>query len=65
MSNIVQIGEIGLDLIHVIAIVLALGLGAACYKFRELLAHERTTREEAEADLTHAQQELKTQRAMA
>jgi len=65
MEPIIQIGETGLDLIHVIAIVLVLGLGAACYKFRDLLIQERTTREEAEADLSFAQQELQTQRAMA
>jgi len=65
MEPIIQIGETGLDLIHVIAIVLVLGLGAACYKFRDLLIQERTTREEAEADLSYAQQELQTQRAMA
>jgi DNA recombination protein RmuC len=65
MKPIIFIGETGLDLIHLIAIVLVLGLGAACYKFRELLTQERTTREEAEADLAHAQQDLQTQRALA
>ncbi|MFN3212883.1 MAG: DNA recombination protein RmuC [Henriciella sp.] len=65
MKPIIFIGETGLDFIHLIAIVLALGLGAACYKFRELLIQERTTREEAEVDLAHAQQDLQTQRALA
>ena len=65
MEPIIQIGSTGLDAIHLIAIVVALGLGAACYKFRELLGQERTTREEAELDLGLSQEELTTQRARA
>ncbi|MHA7899385.1 MAG: DNA recombination protein RmuC [Henriciella sp.] len=65
MEPIIQIGETGLDLIHLIAIVVALGLAAACYKFNEQLTQERTSREEAETDRNHAQQELATQRAIA
>ncbi|MEO0700098.1 MAG: hypothetical protein AAFY81_10370, partial [Pseudomonadota bacterium] len=65
MDPIIQIGETGLDLIHLLAIVIALGLGAACYKFNEQLGQERRSREEAETDRNHAQQELATQRAIA
>ena len=65
MEPIIQIGETGLDLIHVLAIVAVLGLGAACYKFRELLGQEQAVREEAASDLAHAQEELTTQRARA
>lgn len=65
MEPIIQIGETGLDLIHLVAIVVALGLAAAAYRLNEQFGRERTTREEAEADLAHATQELKTQRAKA
>lgn len=65
MEPIIQIGETGLDLIHLVAIVIALGLAAAAYRLNEQFGRERTTREEAEADLAHATQELKTQRAKA
>lgn len=65
MEPIIQIGATGLDAVHLIVIVIALGLGAACYRFRELLTLERGTREEAEADLAHSEEALKTQRARA
>ena len=65
MEPIIQLGETGLDLIHVLSIVAVLGLGAACYKFRELLGQEQAVREEAASDLAHAQEELTTQRARA
>lgn len=65
MEPIIQIGETGLDLIHLIAIVVALGLGATCYKFRELLGQTQKSLEENTADLTHAQESLTTQRARA
>ena len=65
MEPIIQIGETGLDLIHLIAIVVALGLGAACYKFRELLGQAQKSLEESTADLSHAQETLTTQRARA
>ena len=65
MEPIIQIGETGLDLIHVLAIVAVLGLGAACYKFRELLGQAQTARDETQTDLAHAQEELITQRARA
>ncbi len=65
MEPIIQIGETGLDLIHLIAIVVALGLGAACYKFRDLLGQAQTSLEESQADLSHAEESLTTQRARA
>lgn len=65
MEPIVQIGETGLDLIHLVAIVIALGLAAACYRFSQQLIQERQTREDAEADRNHAQQDAATQRAVA
>ena len=65
MKPIIFIGEIGLDAIHLVAIVIALGLAAAIYRLNTQFGQERTTREEAEADLSHAEQELKTQRTQA
>ena len=65
MEPIIQIGQTGLDLIHLIAIVVALGLGAACYKFRELLGQTQKSLEENAADLSHSQEALTTQRARA
>ncbi len=65
MEPIIQIGDTGLDLIHLIAIVVALGLGAACYKFRELLGQTQQSLEDSTADLAHSQDELITQRARA
>lgn len=65
MEPIIQIGETGLDLIHLIAIVIALGLAAAAYRLNEQFGREKIVRAEAEADLAHASQELKTQRARA
>lgn len=65
MEPIIQIGETGLDLIHVLAIIGVLGLGAACYKFRDLLGQAETARDETQTDLAHAQEELTTQRARA
>jgi DNA recombination protein RmuC len=65
MEPIIQIGDTGLDLIHLIAIVVALGLGAACYKFRELLGQTQQSLEDSTTDLAHSQDELITQRARA
>lgn len=65
MDPIIQIGSAGLDLIHLIAIIVALGLAAACYKLNEQFGRERIERQEAEADFAHAEQELQTQRAVA
>ncbi len=65
MEPIIQIGDTGLDLIHLIAIVIALGLGAALYRLNEQHSQERAKAEELEADLAHSEQELKTQRQKA
>ncbi|MEM9054601.1 MAG: DNA recombination protein RmuC [Pseudomonadota bacterium] len=65
MEPLIQIGETGLDLIHLIAIVTALGLGAVLYRLNTQHTQEKQLREEAEADLAHSEQELKTQRAVA
>ena len=65
MEPIIQLGATGLDLIHLIAIIVALGLGAACYKFRDLLGQTQKSLEETTADLSHAQESLTTQRARA
>ena len=51
MKPIIQIGETGLDVIHLIAIVLAIGLAAAVYRLNELYGRERQARTEAEQDL--------------
>ena len=50
MKPIIFIGEIGLDAIHLVAIVIALGLAAAIYRLNTQFGQERTTREEAEAE---------------
>ena len=65
MEPIIQVGETGLDLIHLIAIVIALGLAAALYRLNTQHQQEKARREELEADLTHTEQALNTQRAMA
>ncbi|MEL6857067.1 MAG: DNA recombination protein RmuC [Pseudomonadota bacterium] len=65
MKPIIFVGETGLDLIHLIAIVIALALAAAVYRLNTQYGQERKTREDAEADFAHAEQELKTQRAQA
>jgi DNA recombination protein RmuC len=65
MEPIIQMGETGLDLIHLIAIVIALGLAAALYRLNTQHQQEKARREELEADLTHTEQALNTQRAMA
>ena len=65
MEPIIQIGETGLDLIHLIAIVIALGFGAALYRLNEQHTHERSKASELESDLAHSEQALNTQRARA
>ena len=65
MEPIIQIGSTGLDAIHLLAIVVALALGAALYRLNEQHAQEKTRREELESDLDHSQQEAKTQRIKA
>ncbi len=65
MEPIIQIGETGLDLIHLVAIVVALGLGAALYRMNEQHIQERAKAGELESDLAHSEQELNTQRALA
>ena len=65
MEQIIQMGDTGLDLIHLIAIVIALGLAAALYRLTMQYQQEKARREELEADLTHTEQALNTQRAMA
>ena len=65
MEPIIQIGETGLDLIHLIAIVLALGLAAVVYRLYEQRAQEKVRRDELEADLAHSEQALDTLRLQA
>ncbi len=64
MEPIIQIGDTGLDLIHLLAIVIALGLGAALYRLNEQHGQERTRAKELEADLLQTEQALHTQRAV-
>ena len=49
MEPIIQIGETGLDLIHLIAIIVALGLAAAVYRLNAQHQQEQARREELEA----------------
>ncbi|MEO1553435.1 MAG: DNA recombination protein RmuC [Pseudomonadota bacterium] len=65
MDPIIQIGETGLDPIHLIAIVIALGLAAAVYRLNEQFTRERSTRADIEADLNHSELELARQRGVA
>lgn len=65
MDPIIQIGDTGLDLMHLIAIVVALGLAAAVYRLNEQFTRERATRTEMEADLNHSELELARQRGLA
>lgn len=65
MEPIIQIGDVGLDLIHLLAIVVALGFGAALYRLNEQHNQERLKATELSADLSHSEQELNTQRALA
>ncbi|MEM7327372.1 MAG: DNA recombination protein RmuC [Pseudomonadota bacterium] len=65
MEPIIQIGETGLDLIHLIAIVVALGLAAAAYRLNEQYTRERATRADMETDLNHSELELARQRGLA
>ena len=65
MDPLIFIGELGLDLIHLIAIVATLALAAVCYKLRELLGRAEAVREEVEADLAQSEEVLKTQRTRA
>jgi len=65
MEPIIQIGETGLDLIHLIAIVIALGLGAALYRLNEQHTQERAKAEDLQADLAQTEQQLTTQRLKA
>ncbi|MCR9193455.1 MAG: DNA recombination protein RmuC [Hyphomonas sp.] len=65
MEPIIQIGETGLDLIHLIAIVVALALGAALYRLNEQHGQASARAEELEADLKQTEQALHTQRAVA
>lgn len=65
MEPIIQIGETGLDLIHLIAIVVALGLAAAVYRLNEQFTRERGARTELESDLNHSELELARQRGLA
>lgn len=65
MQTLVQIGQIELDLIHVVVITLALALSVAVFLLHERYAREKNLRTEAEADLMHAENELDTQRTRA
>ncbi len=65
MEPIVTIGQIGLDLIHLIAIVLALALAAMVYRLYEQRGRDAQERADLEADLAHTSQKLETQTAKA
>jgi len=65
MNPIIQIGQIGLDLIHVIAIAAAIGIGVALFLMNGRWALDRVARADAEADLEHTAEKLETQRQMA
>lgn len=65
MEPIIQIGATGLDLIHIIAILLALGLAGAIYVLHDKYSREKSERAEIESDLELVSQKLETQRALA
>ncbi len=65
MDPIVQIGQIGLDLIHLLAIAAALGGIVGLFWMRGRWQLDAEARVDAETDLEHTMQKLETQRAKA
>ena len=65
MDPLIQIGDIALDLIHLLVIIAGLVAAAMAYRMHERSKRDRELREDAEADFSHAEQELRTQRAVA
>ncbi|MEO0548774.1 MAG: DNA recombination protein RmuC [Pseudomonadota bacterium] len=65
MEPLIQIGEVGLDLIHLLAITATLVLAGLVYHFVSKLSLSEAARQDAEADLEHTSQQLETQRAKA
>ncbi len=65
MGIIIQIGEVGLDAIHLVFFVLSLGVGAALYRLNEQFSRAKEDASEVEADLEHTSQQLETQRRAA
>jgi len=64
METIIQIGETGLDPIHLFAIGAAAILAIAAFLLNDRRAREQSGRMEAEADLELFTQKLETQRAL-
>ncbi len=65
MDPIVQIGQIGLDLIHLLAIAAALGGIGGLFWMHGRWKLDAEARTDAESDLEHTTQKLETQRATA
>jgi len=65
MDSIVQIGQIGLDLIHLLAIAAALGGIGGLFWMHGRWKLDAEARTDAESDLEHTTQKLETQRATA
>ena len=65
MDPIVQIGQIGLDLIHLLAIAIALAFGGAAYLLNDKRLQERSDKGRAEDATDTLDQKLETQRQMA
>lgn len=65
MTPFIQVGQVGLDIIHVLAIVATLGLGLGLVWMHDRWKRDRTARHEAENDLEQLGEQLKTQQAMA
>ena len=65
MDPIVQIGQIGLDLIHLLAIAAGLGAFGGLFWMHGRWKLDAEARIDAESDLEHTTQKLETQRATA
>lgn len=64
MEPIIQIGQTGLDLIHIISVGLALALGITAFLLNDRRNQEQQARQEAEADLALVTEKLEDQRAL-
>ncbi|MDJ0920337.1 MAG: DNA recombination protein RmuC [Henriciella sp.] len=65
MDPLIQIGDIGLDLIHLIAVGISLILAGGLYHLMSKRSLAEEAQRDTEADLAHTLQQLETQRARA
>ena len=65
MQPLIQIGQLGLDLVHVLAIAVSIGLGVAVYLLNEKRQLAERRAKQAETEVDTLDQKLETQRQMA